>query len=78
MAKLFDVYKNVFASLTPAQFGDSLRLQDIAAWDSMNTVTLVLVLEDAYGVSLADAVLTKDTTVKDVVSLLQSKGAAAE
>jgi acyl carrier protein len=76
--KLLQTYRSVFPNLAENDFGDSLRLCDIADWDSMNTVTLILFLEEAYGVSLTDIEFTRDTSVADAVSVLKSKGADIE
>jgi acyl carrier protein len=54
----------------------AMKLGDIAEYDSMNNVTLMLLIEEAFGVTLADAETNAGTTVAEIVETLRQKGAS--
>jgi len=66
--------KTVFPDCEPDSICSETRLGDIAGWDSMNSVNLLLELEAAFSVSLLDAKLQEKDHVSDIVSLLARKG----
>lgn len=75
MEKLFAAFHDVFPNLTQAELTPETLLADIDDWDSMNNVTLMLVLERDFGVSLADVEVTGKTQVAELIALLQERGA---
>lgn len=70
--KLQDVFRNVFDD-------DSLEItpettaQDIEAWDSVQHVTLMLEVEDAFKVRLSTSEMAYLKNVGDLVNLLDTK-----
>jgi len=50
--KLRQVFVDVFG-ISPEQFNDRLSKDDLSAWDSVTHVTLVLAIEEAFGVRLS-------------------------
>lgn len=49
-------------------------IDDLGA-DSLDIVELLMEMEEAFGIEIADEELEKITTVKDVVDFLKQKGA---
>ncbi len=48
-------------------------IEDLGA-DSLDTVELVMALEEEYGVEIPDEDVEKVTTVKDVIAYIEDKG----
>lgn len=48
-------------------------IEDLGA-DSLDTVELVMALEEEYGVDIPDEDVEKVTTVKDVIAYIEEKG----
>jgi acyl carrier protein len=48
-------------------------IEDLGA-DSLDTVELVMALEEEYGVEIPDDDVEKVTTVKDVIAYIEEKG----
>jgi acyl carrier protein len=74
MQKIIACLKEVFPECDPAAITSNSRLGDVPGWDSMNSVNLMMELEAAFSVSLADDVLTSQQQVADIGALLRSKG----
>jgi acyl carrier protein len=49
---------------------------DIAAWDSLTHLMLVLAIEDEFGISLSSAEIERMTRVADICSIIAGKSGA--
>ena len=65
----------VFPRTNAADILPETLLGDIPDWDSMNSVNLLLELEEAFSVSLIDSTLQETDKVAGIIALLASKGA---
>lgn len=54
------------------------QLGEIAGWDSMTSVNLLLELESEFGVRLTGVFLNEMHTLADIAALLQHRGASVE
>ncbi len=66
---IFDIFK-----LTPAKIKDSLTLEEIPDWDSMNYLLLISELEKQFKVSFNMDQVLKAKSLGDVKNMLRSKG----
>jgi acyl carrier protein len=73
MDKIIACLKEVFPDCNPALISSDTRLGDVPGWDSMNSINLLMSLEAAFSVSLADDQLTAKQQVSDIAALLRSK-----
>lgn len=61
--------------IAPDRVVDSARPGELANWDSVRHVNLIMRLEKQYGVSFDYAEMTRLTSVGDIRSALREKGA---
>lgn len=61
------------SKLDPAEVGDDAHLRDDLGLDSLQAVTVVMSLEEAFGVEVDDDEIDKLQTVGDVLALLSEK-----
>lgn len=74
--ELEQVFANVFGIAT-TQVSDDLQLKDIAAWDSMSHMMLILQLEEAFAVELTGDQIADMKSVGDARKAIARYGAAA-
>jgi acyl carrier protein len=73
MDKIIACVVDVFPECDPAALTSESRLREVPGWDSMNGVNLLMALEAAFSVSLADDVLTGNEQLADVDALIRSR-----
>lgn len=59
-------------------FDDNLSIDNVAGWDSMAHVGLILALQKEFGVSISPADALELTSVKEIIRYLMNRGIAAE
>jgi len=64
-----EVFMQTFDPSTP-----DIRREEVATWDSISHLRLVMDIEAAYGVSLSDEELMGIASLGDVARLLAQKG----
>ncbi|MCS6849639.1 MAG: acyl carrier protein [Gemmataceae bacterium] len=60
------------------QFDESLNLREQVGLDSVDVVSLVMAIQDRFGVVLTVADLEKVVTVADLLDVMQTKLAASQ
>lgn len=60
--------------IAPGEFRETLRMQDVEAWDSVLHMTLMLTLEQTYGVSFDPEEAQQMTSVAAIREALRSHG----
>ena len=73
MITLERVFAEVF-SITEGTVDDSLELRSIPAWDSMSHMTLIVRIEEAFGVELTGDEIADLRSVGDVRQALRRRG----
>ena len=68
LARVFDV--------DAAELGDGSCNRDVAGWDSLGHMTLVVELESAYGVLFSPAEALRMTSVGEIKQVLRERGVA--
>ena len=71
---LEQVFANVFC-ISDAEIKDELLLQEIATWDSMSHMMLIMQMEEAFQVQLTGDQIADIKSVGDARSALQIQGA---
>ena len=70
--KLTQIFRDVFGddaiTATPA-----MTAKDVAGWDSLRNIRLILTIEKAYGVRFSASEIGKLQNVADLVHLVQAK-----
>lgn len=64
--------------INPEDVSDATRLRDDLDLSSLQAVTLVMDLEDEFGVVIEDEEIEGLTTVGDVLAIIQAKQSKAE
>jgi len=64
------IFQDVFG-LTPDQYHDKLSSDELEAWDSVMHLTLLLTLEQKFGVSFDPQVAAKLTSVPAIKAALE-------
>jgi len=67
-----DVFDDDSIVVTP-----ELTAQDVAEWDSLNHIRLILTVQKAFGISFSAAQTANLKNVGDLAELIQSKMATA-
>lgn len=60
--------------VSPSQVNDQTSNQNLAEWDSLGHITLVVELESTYGVSLSPDEALQATSVAAIKKLLAARG----
>ena len=71
--RLATIFEKVF-SIETADFSANLTPEDVLRWDSLGHMTLVMDLEDAFGVHFEVDEITEMTSAGKIVELLKAKG----
>lgn len=69
------IFADVFA-VAPSSINDSLQLREIASWDSMSHMMLIMRLEEDFGVQLTGDQIADIQSVLDARNALRAQGAA--
>ena len=75
MNKIQQAILAAFPNFDAAKLNDSLKLGEIDGWDSMSAVNFAIELETSFNVKLGDEVFRADQTIREVLTLLASRGA---
>lgn len=68
---------NIFAQifdLTPDQITDELSDKDVAKWDSLAQMQLVVAIEQAFKINLELEEIITMNSVKKIIKILEKKG----
>jgi acyl carrier protein len=57
---------------------DNLSIDNVAGWDSMAHVGLILALQREFGVSISPADALELTSVKEIIQYLMNRGISPE
>lgn len=71
-AGLTDIFRNAFGDDTLV-LRQGMTSDDIPGWDSMKMVTIIIAVEQRFGVHLRSKEIDKLTCVGDLAALLQAK-----
>jgi acyl carrier protein len=72
--KLAKIFEKDFGIETE-EFALNLAPEDVLRWDSLGHMTLVMDLEDAFGVHFEVDEITEMSSAQKIVELLRAKGA---
>jgi acyl carrier protein len=64
-------------SVQPEEIKMDEKLSDSLGVDSTEMVNVILALEKKFGVRIDDKQITKNSSVRDIITVIESKGAAA-
>ena len=64
-------------SVQPEEIKMDEKLSDSLGVDSTEMVNVILALEKKFGVRINDKQITKNSSVKDIIAVIESKRAAA-
>jgi acyl carrier protein len=67
------IFEKVFG-IEAAEFSPDLAPEDVLRWDSLGHMTLVMDLEDAFGVHFEVDEITEMASGRKIIELLQAKG----
>lgn len=70
---LLNLFSEAFMETFPAST-DDVRMEDVAAWDSVSHHRLVLDIEAAYGISLSDEEVVGIVSLSDAERVLAGHG----
>lgn len=70
--KLKQIFMDLF-DVSEHKFGDRLSMDDLDAWDSVTHVTLVLALEEAFGVQFSPEEASELESIKLIKLTLRDK-----
>jgi len=70
--KLAETFRDVFGDEMP-EFSSALAASDVAAWDSLTHVRLMLTVERRFGIRLSAAEVARLRNVADLGALIESK-----
>ena len=71
--RLTAIFEKVF-SVEVAEFSPDLTPEDVLRWDSLGHMTLVMDLEDEFGVHFEVDEITEMTSAGKIIEMLQAKG----
>jgi acyl carrier protein len=71
-ARLTNVFHDVLND-DSIELGPNLTPSNVAGWNSLTNLRLILTVEKTFGVSFSTADIGKLQSVKDLVGLIQSK-----
>jgi acyl carrier protein len=69
------IFQDVFG-VGPETFGDGLSNANVDGWDSIMHLTLILAIEQKFGVSFEPEIATQLTSVAAIKQALTAAGAA--
>ena len=72
--RLVPIFEKVF-DVDADEFKPELTPEDVLRWDSLGHMTLVMELEDAFGVHFEVDEITEMTSAGKIVEMLDAKGA---
>jgi acyl carrier protein len=67
------LFEKVFG-VEPSEFSLDMVPEDVLRWDSLGHMTLVMDLEDAFGVHFEVDEITEMSSARKIVELLKAKG----
>ena len=67
------IFEKVF-DLEPAEFSEKLTPEDVLRWDSLGHMTLVMELEEQFGVHLEVDDVMELTSAGKIMEILRAKG----
>jgi len=70
--KLTEIFRNVFGDDT-LEATPALSAKDVAGWDSLRNIRLMLTVERAYGIRFSATEIGKLQNVGDLAQLVRSK-----
>jgi len=70
--KLTEIFRNVFADDT-LEATPTLSAKDVAGWDSLRNIRLMLTVERAYGIRFSATEIGKLQNVGDLAQLVRTK-----
>lgn len=71
--RLTAIFEKVFG-IEASDFSPSLTPEDVLRWDSLGHMTLVMELEDAFGVHLEVDEITEMSSAGKIIEILRAKG----
>jgi acyl carrier protein len=71
--RLAAIFEKVFG-VEPADFSLDMVPEDVLRWDSLGHMTLVMDVEDAFGVHFEVDEITEMSSARKIVELLRTKG----
>ncbi len=76
-----DRLKEVVANslrISESEVNDSLEFNQLAAWDSLNHIALMLALEAEYGVTISDDMVLKLTSFRAIRDFISAETATQD
>ena len=67
------IFEKVFG-IEPGDFSPDLVPEDVLRWDSLGHMTLVMDLEDAFGIHFEVDEITELTSGRKILEILKAKG----
>jgi acyl carrier protein len=67
-----DIFREVFDTPTLEIF-DAMQAKDVARWDSLNHITLIMALEEAFGVKFTTREVMSFQNVGEMLACLRGK-----
>ena len=71
--RLAAIFEKVFG-IEAGDFSPDLAPEDVLRWDSLGHMTLVMDLEDAFGVHFEVDEITEMTSGRKIIEILRAKG----
>jgi acyl carrier protein len=71
--RLASIFEKVFG-IEAAEFSPNLVPEDILRWDSLGHMTLVMDLEDTFGVHFEVDEITEMSSAAKIIEILRAKG----
>jgi acyl carrier protein len=71
-AKLMDILRDVLDDDT-LQIAPELKASDVAGWDSLNHIRIILTVEKVFGIKFSPAEIAKLKDVGELERLIESK-----
>lgn len=59
--------------LDPDSIGEQMRMEDVERWDSTNHITMILALEEEFGVAFDVPEIEGMITFQDIVATVEAK-----
>ena len=78
MIKMGDKIKEIFArvfNIKLSEISDSMSKENTPEWDSLNNLMLLTEVEKEYNIKFTASEITKIKCLKDIESILESRGA---
>jgi acyl carrier protein len=71
--KIAKIFQDIFG-MPPDQFNDSCSMENMKEWDSVTHMTLVLALEESFGVEISPEEIAESTSVARIKQVLSAHG----